>query len=226
MHPPKMNKDGWYEYGGPAFLETRTLGNPSRLFRNTWWLDMNDERSYNRELLGEDQERHPACSYGIYDRRDYRWRKMFTLTWGTSQKRTAMGCLAERRQLVVTLLQIPEFGVIRGILGNIRSLRSFIACGSSYPFYRTRFQVIAAGSHATTVAVAPAFSKLNVARVHADKARPVSKDRPPHDVFLSVDVVPSPSHLTLDFIKLAAQFVARHWSEFVQKLTEPNSSKH
>jgi hypothetical protein len=84
----------------------------------------------------------------------------------------------------------------------------------------------AAGSHATTVAVAPAVSKLNVARFHADKARPVSKDRPPHDVFLSVDVVPSPSHLTLDFIKLAAQFVARHWSEFVQKLTEPNSSKH
>jgi hypothetical protein len=114
MHPPKMNKDGWYEYGGPAFLETRTLGNPSWLFRNTWWLDMNDERSYNRELLGEDQGRQPACSYGIYDRRDYGWRKMFTLTWGTSQKRTAMGCLAERRQLVVTLLQLPEFRIHQG----------------------------------------------------------------------------------------------------------------
>jgi splicing factor 3A subunit 1 len=78
----------------------------------------------------------------------------------------------------------------------------------------------AAGSRATTVAVAPAVSKLNVARIHADRTRPVPKDPPPHDVFSVVDVVPSPSHLTLDVIKLAAQFVARHGSEFVQKLTE------
>jgi hypothetical protein len=74
----------------------------------------------------------------------------------------------------------------------------------------------AAGSHATTIAVAPAVYKLNVARVHADRTRTVSKDRPPHDVFSGVDVVPSPSHLTLDVIKLAAQFVARHRSEFSQ----------
>jgi hypothetical protein len=85
---------------------------------------------------------------------------------------------------------------------------------------------VAAGSHEMTVAVAPAVYKLNVARVHADSTRPVSKDRPPYDVFSGVDVVPSPSHLTLDVIKIAAQFLALHESEFVQKLTEPNSSKH
>jgi splicing factor 3A subunit 1 len=75
------------------------------------------------------------------------------------------------------------------------------------------------GPNSATTGAAPAVSKLNVARVRADRARPVPKDPPPEDIFSVVDVIPTPSHLALDVIKLAAQFAARHGSQFVHSLT-------
>jgi splicing factor 3A subunit 1 len=74
------------------------------------------------------------------------------------------------------------------------------------------------GVMTSTQEVAPAVSKLNAARLKAQKKRLTPTEPPPADIYSVPDVVPLPESLTLDVIKLTAQFAARHGREFTSSL--------
>lgn len=66
-------------------------------------------------------------------------------------------------------------------------------------------------------------SLLKSSRAKEQATRPEPTDPPPDDMFTLIDVNPQPSALTLDVMKLAAQFVARHGPELMATLSRKES---